>query len=210
MIRSGQEALARRIALEANDAYVRDLNLPEFDDWAVQSGLTKEELAFIQPSYHCAFHPEQFPYLLYHINGILHGLLSILYLAASVSIVSWLLNGLAFLRERRDRLAIALGLVAGITLIVVGLLQYKTIQSNSAAIQNFLNIKNGLVAPAVSSWRPCLQSLTQNSTLLMELQRDMPLNPEGFRNLLLVLGSITLLVSFAALSIRRKVFKEAA
>src|SRR5579871_4479826 len=57
MIQSGHEPLARRVAAEANDAYVREIDLPEFDAWVAQSGLSKAELAFIQPSYYCTFHP---------------------------------------------------------------------------------------------------------------------------------------------------------
>ena len=205
MIQSGQERLARQVAVEANDAYVRDLHVKEFDAWAAQSGLTKEELAFIQPSYHCTFHPDQFPYLLYHVNGILTGLLNILYLAASVGIVSWLLNGLAFIRRQRSSLAIGLGLAAGITLIVVGLLQYQTIQAQSTIIHNLLDIKNGLTGQAVGGWRPCLQGATWNSSFLDQLQSVLPQNPGAFRNLLLMVGTVTLLVNAAAVFIRRKV-----
>jgi hypothetical protein len=205
MIESGQERLARQIAVEANDAYVRDINVKEFDVWAAQSGLTKEELAFIQPSYHCTFHPDQFPYLLYHVNGLLTGLLNILYLAASIGVVSWLLNGLALIRRQRSSLAIGLGLAAGITLIVVGLLQFQTIQAQSATIHNLLDIKNGLTGQAVGGWRPCLQGATWNGSFLNQLRGVLPQNPEAFRNLLLILGTVTLLVAAAAVVIRRKV-----
>src|SRR5215471_6776541 len=45
LIQSGHEPLARRVAAEANAAYVRELDFPEFDAWATQSGLSKAELS---------------------------------------------------------------------------------------------------------------------------------------------------------------------
>jgi hypothetical protein len=52
VIASGHEALAQRVARTADNAYVRDLaSDPELVRWASESGLTLDELAWIQPTY---------------------------------------------------------------------------------------------------------------------------------------------------------------
>lgn len=48
---SGQETLAKRISLEQNYAYIRELQYPELSNWAVENGFETNELAWIQPSY---------------------------------------------------------------------------------------------------------------------------------------------------------------
>jgi hypothetical protein len=48
---SGSADLAVHIAAVDNYAYVPQINLPELDDWAAKTGLTREELALIQPGY---------------------------------------------------------------------------------------------------------------------------------------------------------------
>ena len=49
--RSGQDELARKIARETNYAYVKEMKDPELIAWAETSGLTLDELAWIQPGY---------------------------------------------------------------------------------------------------------------------------------------------------------------
>jgi hypothetical protein len=51
LIESGQAPLAAQVAATANNAYIAEIHAPAFDDWVAGSGLTKEELARIQPSY---------------------------------------------------------------------------------------------------------------------------------------------------------------
>jgi len=51
VIQSGHAAAAHKIALAANNALILDMNLPELDAWRSESGFTKAELAFIQPTY---------------------------------------------------------------------------------------------------------------------------------------------------------------
>ena len=48
---SGQIELAKQIATVANYAYVSQMTFSELDDWAVQTGLNKEDLSLIQPGY---------------------------------------------------------------------------------------------------------------------------------------------------------------
>ncbi len=48
---SGHEAIARMIAARTNLAYVKEMHYPELDTWAARNGFTKDELAWIQPSY---------------------------------------------------------------------------------------------------------------------------------------------------------------
>jgi hypothetical protein len=51
LIASRQESLAEQVAATANDAYVPEIDAPAFDSWMAESGLTRDELARIQPSY---------------------------------------------------------------------------------------------------------------------------------------------------------------
>lgn len=48
---SGREALARMIAAKTNLAYVNDMPYAALDAWAAENGLSKDELAWIQPGY---------------------------------------------------------------------------------------------------------------------------------------------------------------
>lgn len=47
----GEEALAQRISLEQNYAYIRELQYPELGNWAKENGFETAELAWIQPGY---------------------------------------------------------------------------------------------------------------------------------------------------------------
>lgn len=51
MIESGHRALAERIDAGMELAYIRGIDLDEVDQWAVDHGFTKDELAWIQPGY---------------------------------------------------------------------------------------------------------------------------------------------------------------
>lgn len=48
---SGQEEISRMISSDNNLAYVMDMRYPELNTWAKGHGFTKEELAWIQPTY---------------------------------------------------------------------------------------------------------------------------------------------------------------
>lgn len=48
---SGHEKVSRMVASSRNLAYVKELFYPELDQWAADHGFTKEELAWIQPTY---------------------------------------------------------------------------------------------------------------------------------------------------------------
>jgi len=51
IIDSGDGALAERIAREQRLSYLPDIHTPGLAEWVARSGLTAEELAWIQPSY---------------------------------------------------------------------------------------------------------------------------------------------------------------
>jgi hypothetical protein len=53
IIETGHGELAKRISVENNFAYVRDLHYPELQHWANTYGFTLEELMWIQPGYDC-------------------------------------------------------------------------------------------------------------------------------------------------------------
>ena len=48
---TGHEEVSRMISSATNLAYVREMHYPELDNWAKEYGFTKDELAWIQPSY---------------------------------------------------------------------------------------------------------------------------------------------------------------
>lgn len=56
---SGQERIATTISQQANFARVPEIDFAELDQWATESGFTRDELALIQPAY-AVFH-------LYHV-----------------------------------------------------------------------------------------------------------------------------------------------
>ncbi len=53
IIKTGHEALAKKIEKENNYAYIEDMNYPELLAWADEFGFEIEELKWIQPSYQC-------------------------------------------------------------------------------------------------------------------------------------------------------------
>lgn len=53
---SGHESLSRMIAANTNLAYLREMKYEALDKWVQQSGLTLDELAWIQPGYIAANH----------------------------------------------------------------------------------------------------------------------------------------------------------
>lgn len=55
MIASGHSDAAHHIAGIANYAYIPQMKFPELDEWAAQMGLSREELALIQPGYWMSF-----------------------------------------------------------------------------------------------------------------------------------------------------------
>jgi len=52
LIEGGNEDLAMKISQETNNALIREMPQPELIDWVGSSGLTLNEVALIQPSYH--------------------------------------------------------------------------------------------------------------------------------------------------------------
>src|SRR5690606_16194413 len=48
---SGNENLSRHISANSNFAYLADMSYPELNKWAASSGLSLDELAWIQPGY---------------------------------------------------------------------------------------------------------------------------------------------------------------
>jgi hypothetical protein len=72
---SGHTELAYNIAAVANYAYVPQMIFPELDEWAAQTGLSREELALIQPGYYLALTDW---YLLIAITAWALGLVTIL------------------------------------------------------------------------------------------------------------------------------------
>lgn len=59
---SGEAALAKRISLEQNYAFIRELQYPELNAWASENGFETSELAWIQPAYNGCYKPVNNPY----------------------------------------------------------------------------------------------------------------------------------------------------
>jgi hypothetical protein len=73
VIQSGHAEVAKCIHLVTNDAYVRDMPFPELDQWAQANGLTREELARIQPTYEpTVSDPAAFAALMSTANNFIH------------------------------------------------------------------------------------------------------------------------------------------
>jgi hypothetical protein len=53
LLADDHQLMATAIASQANEAYLQDMNLPQLETWVAQSGLSKAELAQIQPIYPC-------------------------------------------------------------------------------------------------------------------------------------------------------------
>lgn len=51
VIESGSAEAAYAVAAQANTAYIHEMRFPVLDEWATQAGLSKDELALIQPTY---------------------------------------------------------------------------------------------------------------------------------------------------------------
>jgi hypothetical protein len=89
VIQSGHEEVAQRIHIAANAAYVRDMPFPELDQWAQVNGLTREELARIQPTYEpTVSDPAAFAALMSTANN----LIALLGLVALVGVWLFIMN----------------------------------------------------------------------------------------------------------------------
>jgi hypothetical protein len=65
---TGFESISRMIAAKTNLAYVKEMNYPQLNQWALDYGFTTEELAWIQPQYY-PFPPNP-PRLINMGNGV--------------------------------------------------------------------------------------------------------------------------------------------
>lgn len=103
---SGQPDLAYEIANTANYAYVPQMTFPELDTWAAQTGLSKKELAFIQPSYYSALD-----------NSVLW----MLFVACTTGFVTVLINAVQIARQRKGIVVPVAGLVIATILLAISL-----------------------------------------------------------------------------------------
>ena len=110
LVTSRQAKLACQLAQTANNAYIEDVTSPELDEWASESGLTKEELAMIQPVYS----GELIPAIL--VSGAVSTFLSII-------------NGLNIYRRQVGLWLPVLGVAAGIIVIYFAAQHHQIIES---------------------------------------------------------------------------------
>lgn len=112
---SGNELAALKVRDEANFARIRNMHFAELDEWAEQSGLTKAELARIQPAY--APTPEQLLNAWYFIY--------IVWAIGAFALFSIIANTVrTFASLSRSFTTSLIGVVAGILLLALSS-QYK-------------------------------------------------------------------------------------
>jgi hypothetical protein len=106
LMQSEQTQLVQSIVTNANYAYVPQMKFPELANWAAESGLTKEEVALIQPGYWSNFWnwlPLALPIWI-------------------MGIVALWLNAVPLYLKRKPRWEIFLSLLMAIPLIFIALL----------------------------------------------------------------------------------------
>jgi hypothetical protein len=107
LICSGDAKIAHNIAVVANDAYVRQMTIRELDEWAAQAGLSREELALIQPGYYLTF---------------TDSFLSLAIATWAAGFVPLVINAVQIARKRHGVFVPVIGLVTAIVLLVIGAL----------------------------------------------------------------------------------------
>ncbi len=112
MIESGHKDTAMHVVQVANDAYINDMDFVELDQWAEASGLTRDELALIQPTY-CPIPDDA---SIVGIAALVYGV-SILVALAGFPFSVWNI-GKGFQRDIGNS-AIKSGRNAGITLMIL-------------------------------------------------------------------------------------------
>jgi hypothetical protein len=131
MIEGGQTEMAQQIVHYANYATIPEMTFPELDVWAVQSGLTREELALIQPSY-----PD--PQFLQEISRAMW-LSGAMFLAGIIALFGNL--GFNLINKRLSSRGFLPALLFGIILVSAAIYHYYRIASVMAAPSNpFINI----------------------------------------------------------------------
>lgn len=104
---SGHNKLAQDIAVATNYAYIRQMNFPELDDWAAQSGLSKEELALIQPGYWLTFS---------------YSLLTFAIATWATGTMLSIINVVQVMRQRNTIIMPVIGLVFGVLLLLLSVI----------------------------------------------------------------------------------------
>lgn len=111
---SGDESTPAKVVREANFARIREMPFLELDAWASESGLTKSELARIQPGY--PDDPPQWEDFLYFSNLVLT-----IWALGLFTILSIFANTLRLFVAFANRyLTSLIGIVAGVTLVGLG------------------------------------------------------------------------------------------
>jgi len=116
LVESGQTELAQRIAANFNFADVEAMAAPELDAWAKQAGLTRAELALIQPGYPSPADSDVAPYI--SAGWTLMQLIIGVGLASMANIIAASLRAADFKQWLQFGLAVAL--TGGVAVAVVG------------------------------------------------------------------------------------------
>lgn len=125
LVADGQGELAQQVAGQANYAYLAQMVFPELDAWAASSGLSKAELALIQPQYVC---PEECVTAAYQMVASWNSYLQwIMRSGTALTLGSFVLGSIGRYRRRWPIvwLGAILGLVTGFGLLYANLTAYK-------------------------------------------------------------------------------------
>jgi hypothetical protein len=107
----GRRCAIDLIAQDANDARLLDMNFASLDAWATTSGLTRAELARIQPAY-----PVDAETLAAFERSYLYTM-EVIWMIGILGVSSILANTLGLLQRITPRLMMGLGLVSGVILL---------------------------------------------------------------------------------------------
>jgi hypothetical protein len=154
----GRAEAAYRIAGSANYAYVPDMRFPELDAWAAQSGLSKEELARIQPSY--VYDPELrelLPRLLEFAFSLTATLWTV-QIASVAGVIVSAVNIATIRRRRAGSLAAVIGLGMGVVLLLLAVSIATRMLAGTELLLPFSNLQPPMVDFEISFARSAYQA----------------------------------------------------
>jgi hypothetical protein len=128
LIQTGYSAEARQIAQQANTSFVAEMPFAELDLWAQQHGLTREELAVVQPSYpQTAEQLQSYAAFMAVYSAELAKLLPLLIVSAIPALIGTVLSLWDWRKRRWGNLMPVVALLAGI--FITGIFYFTAVGS---------------------------------------------------------------------------------
>ncbi len=152
----GGIATAYRIADITNYAYVPEMKFLELDVWAADTGLTREELALIQPTYIPPELRDTVPQLNnFAVVGVM--ILSVMQLTTVVGAITSSVNIVKLRRRKAGRIAAFVGLIVGAVLLLLGLSLGNRLQTGTALLIPFSSLQPPMIDFEVSFARSVVE-----------------------------------------------------